>query len=161
MTFNHHDNNMCYKDPGPTIESLIQKRTLQTLIDTPSQGLAWSSLSQTPMSTKQVYSFHTPMYDWRFIHAARLSLTPVRANVTWNPRYDPRCRRCQVAKETVNHLINSRSTHRRHVIHRHNAVRYIFAQTLPRTIQVASEQRFGNLQPDLVLEVPAKMRFLS
>ena len=82
LSFNHHDNcvslvlnNMCYKDPGPTIESLIQKKTLQSLINTPSQGPAWSSLNQTPSTTKQIYSFHTTMCVWRFVHAARLSLT--------------------------------------------------------------------------------------
>ena len=148
-------NNMKYKEPGLILELMIQKKTLHNLMNTPSQGRAWGTLSQTPMTTKQVYSFHTPMCDWRFTHAARLSLTPLRANVTWNPHNDPRCRRCQVARETVNHVVNSCSTHRRDIILRHNAIRDLFANAVPRTMRVACEQRFGNLQPDLVLEDPS------
>ena len=145
-------NNMKYKDPGPSLEVMIQKKILRNLINTPNQGRAWGTPSQTPMTTKQVYSFHTPMCDWRFAHAARLSLTPVRANFAWNPHNDPRCRRCQVARETVNHVINSCSTHRKQIIQRHNTVRDMVTNALPKSIRIACEQRFGNLQPDLVLE---------
>ena len=96
------------------------------------------------------------MGDWRFTHAAMLSLTPLRANITWNTNNDPRCRRSQVGRETVNHLINACSTHRRYIIQRHNIIMDLVA--VPQNIRVACEKRFGNLQPDLSWKTSRRTR---
>ena len=90
------------------------------------------------------------MCDWRFAHKARLDLIPVRANFTWH-QGDQNCRRCQADRETLNHTLNNCSVHRRKIIRRHNNISDLFEKMVPNQYMVAKEQRFGNLQPDIVL----------
>ena len=140
-----------YKDPWPTLNRVLQKQSLKDLQKLPNQGRFWKTLSTTPFGTKNIYNFHTKLCDWRQTHKARLNLIPVRANFTWQQQPDQTCRRCQAGRETLNHVLNNCSTHRRKIIRRHNDVRDLLEDMAPRNFSVAKEQRFGNLQPDLIL----------
>ena len=141
-----------YKDLGATLTTAVQKRGLSLLKACPNQGRFWSTLPMCPATTRTLYSFHTKMCDWRFAHSARLNLTPVRGSFSWKRADEQNCRRCQTSKETVNHVLNSCYHSRRDVIKRHNDVRDAFVAAVPRSLTVAKEQRFGNLQPDIVVQ---------
>ena len=140
-----------YRDPWPTLNRVLQKQSLKDLQKLPNQGRFWKTLSATPSGTKNIYNFHTKLCDWRQTHKARLNLIPVRGNFTWQQQPDLICRRCQAGRETLNHVLNNCSTHRRKIIRRHNDVRDLLEDMAPRNFSVAKEQRFGNLQPDLIL----------
>ena len=70
----------------------------------------------------------------------------------WNRNVDQNCRRCQGARETLNHVINNCSVHKREIVQRHNAARDKIEEALMKKLKVLKEQRFGNLQPDLILQ---------
>ena len=72
-----------YGNPWPMLHSLMTKRSLTILLEARDQGRYWRSLSSSPIATKAIYSFHTKFCEWRFIHRARLNLTPLRAAITW------------------------------------------------------------------------------
>ena len=141
-----------YKDPIPTINRMIQKQGLAVLKGAPNQGRFWSTLAMTPATVRSIYSFHTEMCDWRFTHSARLNLTPLRGTFSWKPQEQQNCRRCQTAKETVAHVLSNCHANRREVIRRHNEVRDNFISAIPSSLTVAKEQRFGNSQPDIVVQ---------
>ena len=145
-------NDMNYKNPSPTLESMIQKRFLHNLKNASNQGRFWSTLSANPKAPKQIFNFHTKMCDWRFAHTSRLNLTPVRANFSWHQNQSQNCRRCQLSRETLNHVLNNCPAHRKETIHRHNEVRDAITNMVPKTFRISCEQRFGNLQPDIILE---------
>ena len=140
------------KDPTHVLKAMIQKEGLRKLISSPNQGRYWGTLSHNPLTTREVFSFHTKMCDWRSIHAARLNLTPLRANFTWDRSAQQNCRRCQVERETLNHVLNNCCTHRRNIVSRHNQIRDKVVDLLPKRLKIAVEQRFGNLQPDLIVQ---------
>ena len=141
-----------YKDPWPTLNRLLQKQSLKELQKAPNQGRYWRSLAETPITTKAVFNFHTKLCDFRFIHRARLNLVPVRAINVWNPPENQNCRRCQADRETLNHTLNNCSVMRKEIIKRHNDIRDLLASSVPQRIRVLKEQRFGNMQPDLILQ---------
>ena len=141
-----------YKDPWPTLNRLLQKQSLKELQKAPNQGRYWRSLAETPITTKAVFNFHTKLCDFRFIHRARLNLVPVRAINVWNPPENQNCRRCQADRETLNHTLNNCSVMRKKIIKRHNDIRDLLASSVPQRIRVLKEQRFGNMQPDLILQ---------
>ena len=145
-------NNMIYKDPNPTLKLLIRKQGLKNLCNATNQGRFWKSLSTNPTATKLVYSFHTKMCDWRHAHSARLNLTPLKASFNWSHRRDEACRRCQTGRETLNHVLNNCPAQRRDIIQRHNNIRDTLIDKLPKHLKVFREQRFGNLQPDMIVE---------
>ena len=145
-------NNMIYKDPNPTLKLLIRKQGLKNLCNATNQGRFWKSLSTNPAATKLVYSFHTKMCDWRHAHSARLNLTPLKASFNWSHRRDEACRRCQTGRETLNHVLNNCPAQRRDIIQRHNNIRDTLIDKLPKHLKVFREQRFGNLQPDMIVE---------
>ena len=134
------------------LNSLLTKRSLALLLEARDQGRFWKSLSSSPVSTKAIYSFHTKFCDWRFIHRARLNLTPLRGAISWCSNRNTTCRRCQLNKETLNHVINNCPTSRRSVIRRHDDVRDLIETSLPPNYTILKEQRFGNLQPDLIVQ---------
>ena len=142
-------NGTTYKNPWPMFDKHVQKQSLKQLQKLPNQGRFWKTLTETPVTVRNIYSFHTKMCDWRFAHKARLNLIPVRANFTWH-QGDQNCRRCQADRETLNHTLNNCSVHRRKIIRRHN-ISDLFEKMVPNQYKVAKEQRFGNLQPDIVL----------
>ena len=139
------------KDPTHVLKSMIQKEGLRKLCSSPNQGRFWNTLSHNPFTIREVFSFHTKMCDWRCIHAARLNLTPLRANFNWARSGQQNCRRCQGDRETLNHVLNNCCTQRRSIVSRHNQIRDKIADALPKRLKVAVEQRFGNLQPDMVV----------
>ena len=147
-----HMNNMIYKEPGPTLKLLMRKQGLKNLCNSPNQGRYWKTLSGNPAATKLLYSFHTKMCDWRHAHSARLNLTPLKATFTWNNRRDEACRRCQSGRETLNHVLNNCAAHKRAIVQRHNTIRDLLIDTLPKHHSIYCEQRFGNLQPDIIVE---------
>ena len=140
-----------YKNPWPMLNRIMQKQSLKELQKLPNQGRFWKTLSSTPFTTKNIYSFHTPLCDWRQIHKSRLNLVPLRANFFWQQHSDQNCKRCQAGRETLNHVLNNCTTHRRKIIQRHNNIRDVLESSSPRNFFVGKEQRFGNLQPDLIL----------
>ena len=144
--------NMPYKNPWPAFNRFLQRESLSKLINAPNQGRYWKTLSSYPQATKSVYNFHTKLCDWRYIHKARLNLTPLRGTMLWNRNSDQNCRRCQVARETLNHVINNCPVHKHEIIQRHNAARDKLEEALTKKLKVLKEQRFGNLQPDLILQ---------
>ena len=96
-----------YRNPWPTLHSIITKRSLANLLEARDQGRYWRSLSSSPIATKAIYSYHTKFCDWRFVHRARRNLTPLRRAITWCKNKDATCRRCQLNQETLNHVINN------------------------------------------------------
>ena len=145
-------NQMFYKDPGPTLTRMVQKRGLAILKVCPNQGRFWQTLTLNPITTRTIYSFHTKMCDWRFAHTACLNLTPVRGSFNWRRHEEQNCRRCQGSMETVNHVINNCYSSRRDAIRRHNEVRDAFVDAIPKNLMVAKEQPFGNLQQDIIVQ---------
>ncbi len=141
------------------LKSKTEASKANQLISSPNQGRFWQTLFRSP-TTKHVYNFHTRMSDWRFIHRARLNLTPLRGAIPWLD-VDKICRRCQGAPETLNHVMNNCGTHRRDVIKRHNDIRQHLANHVPDHLSVAEEQRFGNAQPDLIIsDAQSKQTFI-
>ena len=114
---------MSYRNPWPMLNSLLTKRSLALLLEARDQGRFWKSLSSSPVSTKAIYSFHTMFCDWWFIHRARLNLTPLRGAISWCSNRNTTCRRCQLNKETLNHVVNNCPSSRRSVIRRHDDAR--------------------------------------
>ena len=115
-------NGTVFRNPWPMLNKNMQKQSLKQLQNAPNQGRFWNTLSTTPLTTENIYSFHTMMCDWRFVDRARLNLIPVRANFLWHQGND-NCRRCQGARETLSYTINNCSVHRRKIIRRHNEKR--------------------------------------
>ena len=144
--------NMQYKEPDPTLKQLIRKQGLKNLYSASNQGRYWQALSTNPFTSKLIYSFHKRMCDWRHAHTARLNLTPLKASFNWSNRRDEACRRCQLRRETLNHVLNNCPAHRREIIQRHNNIRDNFIEKLPKHLKIFREQRFGNLQPDVIVE---------
>ena len=129
---------------------------LKALLSCKNQGRFWETLQQTPAAARNIYNFYTKMCDWRFVHQARLNLTPLNGAIVWGAG-PKECRRCQLAPETINHVLNSCTTQRKNVIKRHNAVRDHVEKWLPKDVTYYKEQRFGNLQPDFIFETPAEI----
>ena len=151
-------NNMPYLNPWPVFNRQLQKQSLKLMSNAPNQGRFWDSLSSNPITTETVFNFHTKLCDWRYIHKARLNLIPLKAAMFWNPNVPKTCRRCQAAPETLNHVINGCTTHRKSVIQRHNDIRDQIEKSLPKRVTVLKEQRFGNTQPDLIVQCPEKQK---
>ena len=141
-----------YRDPWPTLNSLLQKPSQKELQKAPNQGRYWRTMTETPMNTKAIFNIHTKLCDFRFIHRARLNLVPVRANNVWIPVDNQTCRRCQADRETLNHTLNDCSLAKKKIIQRHNEVRELLTSHLNQRLRVLKEQRFGNMQPDLVIQ---------
>ena len=142
--------------PVPHLKAVATNVPLWELLKCKYQGRFWEILQHTPAATKNVYNFHTKMCDWRFIHRARLNLCPLNGAIVWSSAPKD-CRRCQSATETLNHVTNSCSTQRKNMVKRHNAVRDHLEKWLPPDVTYYKEQRFGNLQPDFVIETPAEI----
>ena len=145
-------NRMFYKDPGPKLSRMVQKRGLAVLKACLNQGRFWQTLTLNPLTTRTIHSFHTKICDWRFAHAAHLNLIPVRVSFNWRRHEEQNCRRCQLSIETVNHVINNCYSSRRDVVRRNNESRDAFVDAIPKNLMVAKEQRFGNLQPDIIVQ---------
>ena len=128
------------------------KRSLAILLEARDQGRYWRSLSSSPIATKTIYSFHINFCDWRFIHRSRLNLTPLRGAITWCKNKNTTCRRCQLNQETLNHVINNCLVNRKSVISRHEEARNLPEASIPAHYTIIKEQRFGNLQPDLIVQ---------
>ena len=141
-----------YRDPWPVFSRCLQKQSLKELQKAPNQGRFWRTLAETPLTTKAVFNFHTKLCDFRFIHRARLNLVPVRANNVWNPPENQNCRRCQADRETLNHTLSNCSVMRKKIIQRHNDVRDLLATSFHQRLRILKEQRFGNMQPDLIVQ---------
>ena len=137
--------------PWATLKAELRRKTLEDLASSPNQGRFWRTLVETPGAVRGIYNFHTPMCDWRFIHRARLNLTPLRGAVMWAD-IDKTCRRCQGAQETLAHVLNNCPVRKPQIIRRHNDVRDAVAEAIPNTYQYMKEERFGNLQPDLIIQ---------
>ena len=144
-------NNVPYRNPWPTLSRLMQKQSLQRLLNAPNQGRFWPTLSANPISTKSVYNFHTKLCE-SSIHKVRLNLVPTRASFTWKRGDSQICRRCQAQREKLSHVINTCSTRRRAVIQRHNSIRDEIIQHVNPKYRVMKEQRFGSLQADIVVQ---------
>ena len=142
--------------PVTHLKAVATNVPLWELLKCKNQGRFWETLQHTPAATKNVYNFHTKMCDWRFIHRARLNLCPLNGAIVWSSAPKD-CRRCQSATETLNHVTNSCSTQRKNMVKRHNAVRDHLEKWLPADVTYYKEQRFGNLQPDFVIETPAEI----
>ena len=91
------------------------------------------------------------MCDWRYIHKARLNLTPLRSAIPWS-NMEKTCRKCQGANESLNHVANTCTFHRKSVIQRHNDVRKLLADLILSPWKVSEEQSFADAQPDLVIQ---------
>ncbi len=131
------------------LKTVVESSVVNQLLASRNQGRFWPTLIRSP-STKHVFNFHTKMCDWRFIHKARLNLSPLRGAIPWLDA-DKTCRRCQGAPETLNHILNNCGPHKRDVIKRHNDIRKHLTEQVPSHMAVAEEQRFANAQPDLVI----------
>ena len=142
--------------PITHLKSVTSKIQLKSLLACSNQGRFWETLQHTPTATRNVYNFHTKMCDWRFIHKARLNLCPLNGAIVWGSG-PKECRRCQCAQETANHVLNTCSTQRKNIIKRHNAVRDHIEKWLPNDIVYYKEQRFGNTQPDFVIETSSEI----
>ena len=151
-------NNIPYRFPWPTVNRMLQRQSLKMMTGAPNQGRFWQTLSANPLSSKGIYSFHTKMSDWRFIHKARLNLTPLKSTFLWNSTISQTCRRCQSSRETLNHVLNSCACNRKSVISRHNEIRDQVESSLPKRLTLMKEQRFGNMQPDLIVQCPEENR---
>ena len=145
------DNAPISAKPWIHLKNTVDLQNANCLLQSPNQGRFWQTLIRSPTSTKNVFNFHTRMCDWRYLHKARLNLTPLRGAIPWS-NVDKICRRCQGANETLNHVANACSTHRKSVIQRHNDVRKHLADQVPSHMKVAEEQRFADAQPDMVIQ---------
>ena len=145
------DNAPISAKPWIHLKNTVDLQNANCLLQSPNQGRFWQTLIRSPTSTKAVFNFHTRMCDWRYLHKARLNLTPLRGAIPWS-NVDKTCRRCQGANETLNHVANACSTHRKSVIQRHNDVRKHLADQVPSHMRVAEEQRFADAQPDMVIQ---------
>ena len=142
-----------YRDPWPVLTRYLQKQSLKEIQRAPNQGRFWRTLAETPQTTKAVFNFHTKLCDFRFIHRARLNLVPVRSNFVWNQLPENQnCRRCQADRETLNHTLSNCSVMRKKIIKRHNDVRDLLASQFPHRLRILKEQRFGNMQPDIIVQ---------
>ena len=121
---------------------------LRLLLKCKNQGRYWETLQHTPTTTRDVYNFHTKLCDWRFIRRARMNLTPLKGAITCM-NTTKTCRRCQQEDETLTHVTNSCTFHKKRIIARHNAFCDHIEKWLPDDATYYKEQRFGNLQPDL------------
>ena len=136
-----------YRDPWPTLNSLLQKQSLKELQKAPNQGRYWRTLAETPMTTKAIFNFHTKLCDFRFIHRARLKLVPVRANNVWRPMDNQTCRRCQADRETLNHTLNNCSVAKGKIIQRHNEVPDLLTSHLNQRFRVLKIWKYA-ARPD-------------
>ena len=119
--------------PITHLKSTVSSIHLKALRSCKNQGRFWETLQQTPAAARNTYNFHTKMCDWRFVHQARLNLTPLNGAIVWGAG-PKECRRCQLAPETINQVLNSCTTQRKNVIKRHNAVRDHVEKWLPKDV---------------------------
>ena len=125
---------------------------LRQLLKCKNQGRFFETLQHSPAATRAIYNFHTKMCDWRFAHKARLNLSPLKGSITWTDQINKNCRRCQLGDETLNHVLNSCPAQKKEIVGRHNKVRDHIEKWIPDHVTFFSEQRFGDCQPDFVIE---------
>ena len=75
-----------------------------------------------------------------------------RFSAFWLRSENQNCRRCQADRETLNHTLSNCSVMRKKIIKRHNDVRDLLATSFHQRLRVLKEQRFGNMQPDLIVQ---------
>ena len=56
-------NGTVFRNPWPMLNKNMQKQSLKQLQNAPNQGRFWNTLATTPLTTKNIYSFHTKMCD--------------------------------------------------------------------------------------------------
>lgn len=134
------------------LKAAFERHHFRSWCAAPNQGRFAEVIGASYVTSKLPYSFRFPFADWRFVHKARLNLSPLLAAITWTTG-NKTCRRCNGSDETVAHVLSSCPAHKTDILARHKAVLSCVADRLPKSkTQVLVEQRQGNVVPDLVVK---------
>ncbi|GFT53760.1 retrovirus-related Pol polyprotein from type-1 retrotransposable element R2 [Trichonephila clavipes] len=77
------------------------------LLAQPSPGKSMECVSLVPESGHFITGgLYTRFADWRFIHKARLNLTPLKGSKPWISGRQANCRKCGKWDETLPHVLN-------------------------------------------------------
>jgi hypothetical protein len=131
------------------------------LLDAAGQGRYHRALAASRLAS--VAQRNLSFCDWRFIHKARLNLTPTNST---NPRaLSKSCRRCGEEVESLSHVLNHCLPHRDRWMAKHNHAVQKLAEVarskLPNaTITTDRAVDDSGLRPDLVVVDEAKKRAL-
>lgn len=137
-----------------TIRTQLRKAKTRTLHEAPHQGKVQEVVS---LSRDSSHFLTTGLYvrfaDWRFIHRARLGLVPLNMyRFNAGPK---NCRRCNNGDESLPHVINHCSAHRRAILERHNAIVGRIKVAAEKKFRVIAENRTViegcMIRPDLLL----------
>jgi len=144
--------------PFRTLISFIDSRHFHSLKSAPNQGRYFSSLSCSPLSA--VANRNLSFCDWRFIHRARLCLTPTNSR---NPAAEKACRRCSHPLESLSHVLNNCKAHSDRWRKKHagvvNKVVEVVRSTLPSAEVIVEGRTEGSpLIPDIIVRDKARRR---
>ena len=76
----------------------------------------------------------------------------MKSSKTWTDQINKNCRRCQLGDETLNHVLTSCPAQKKEIVGRHSEVPDHIEKWIPDHVTFFSEQRFGDCQPDSVIE---------
>ena len=141
--------------------SAVDRHTLSVVLGARDQERYWGSLMASKLST--VSRRNLSFCDWRFVHRARLNLTPT--NAISHSGCPKTCRRCGQEVESLSHVLNSCRVHHRRWMLKHEAVVARVAEVATSAnphLQVTANRTVDNsgLRPDLVLTDPISKRAL-
>lgn len=150
-------NGQVARQPWQDIRRAQEAHYLHYWATSPNQGRFAAALSSSATTKQHTYSFRLPFADWRFAHAARLNLTPLKGAATW-ASWDKKCRRCNAGVETMAHVLCMCGAHKQQWMQRHHSVLQTAVAALSsKWDEVLVEQRQGDCVPDLVV-VDSKSR---
>ncbi|GFU59181.1 retrovirus-related Pol polyprotein from type-1 retrotransposable element R2 [Trichonephila clavipes] len=127
------------------------------LLAQPSQGKSMECVSLVPESGHFITGgLYTRFADWRFIHKARLNLTPLKGSKPWISGRQAKCRKCGKWDETLSHVLNHCKAYSAAWQMRHNNIVRRIKTAVAYNGTILSENqavRPTSLRPDLVATV--------
>ncbi|GFT18732.1 retrovirus-related Pol polyprotein from type-1 retrotransposable element R2 [Trichonephila clavipes] len=127
------------------------------LLAQPSQGKSMECVSLVPESGHFITGgLYTRFADWRFVHKARLNLTPLKGSKPWISGRQAKCRKCGKWDETLPHVLNHCKAYSAAWQMRHNNIVRRIKTAVAYNGTILSENqavRPTSLRPDLVATV--------
>jgi hypothetical protein len=125
------------------------------LLKAPSQGRYFASLSSSSLSP--VVFRNLSFCDHRFIHKARLCLTPTNSRSFYNDAQG--CRRCSNELESLSHVLNCCLSHRKNWMTKHNNIVNNLVDIIRKNnptagFSIDNSHDSSGLRPDIVVKFP-------